>query len=158
MYTTVIAVLIGIILFQCIMRFKYENFEMTDVKNTTGIENIIKVPQYNPKNGVLMTGSEYNTPLFLDEVPPITVIHPNSYLLDDGTGGKTGLMTNLCSKSCCSAQYPLPFDMKYERGVCENKSEFVPNNLTCNNAWQDSGCLCLTKKQAEFLYTRGGNA
>lgn len=95
---------------------------------------------------------------YSETTPPITVIHPDSFLLDDGNGGKSGLHTNLCSKACCSSQYPLPFNLKFEQSVCENKNNFVPNNIMCNNAWQDSGCLCLTKEQANNLYSRGGNA
>lgn len=94
----------------------------------------------------------------IDKMPPYTIIHPDSYLLDDGFRGRTGLHTNLCSKACCSSQYPLPFDLKYDPGVCANKDIFVPNNIMCNSSWQDSGCLCLTKDQAKNLYNRGGNA
>ena len=38
-----------------------------------------------------------------------------------------------------------------------NKDKYVPSNIMCNNAYQDSGCLCLTKEQAGFLSNRGGN-
>lgn len=81
----------------------------------------------------------------------------NYYLLDDGAGGSAGLHFNQCSKSCCSDQYPLPFKMPAD-AACDSKDEFVPTNYTCNNAWQDSGCVCLTKDQANLLGSRGGNA
>jgi hypothetical protein len=82
----------------------------------------------------------------------------NYYLLDDGAGGSAGLQFNMCSKSCCSEQYPLPFKMPVDSAVCASKSEFVPNNYMCNNAWQDTGCVCMTKDQANFIGSRGGNA
>jgi hypothetical protein len=78
--------------------------------------------------------------------------------LDDGAGGEMGLNNNLCSPSCCSEQWPTPHKLPKDKFVCDNKSEFVPNTYTCNNAWQNSGCLCLTKEQHKFLYNRGGNA
>jgi len=37
------------------------------------------------------------------------------------------------------------------------KGEFVPSPYSCNNAWQDSGCVCMTKNQKDFLASRGGN-
>jgi hypothetical protein len=68
------------------------------------------------------------------------------------------LRTAPCSKSCCSSQYPTPFKLRDDKNVCANKGKFVPNNLICNNEWQDSGCMCLTQKQSDFLSSRGGNA
>ena len=119
---------------------------------------------YDKKTGLLMSGSEFSkndlegryVPLDKEEIP-INVIAPDSFLLDDGNNGRTGLHTNMCSKQCCSAQYPLPFKMKHDQKLC-NLKDFVPTNLFCNNAWSDSGCACLTKSQANNLYNRGGNA
>lgn len=71
--------------------------------------------------------------------------------------GNSGLGFNMCSKSCCSPQYPPPFHVPVDPLVCNSKDEFVPSSYTCNNGWQDSGCLCMTKKQSKFLGSRGGN-
>ena len=79
------------------------------------------------------------------------------YFLDDGADGKMSIQHNLCSRSCCSEQYPTPFKLKYDGNVCNNKSKYVPSQIMCNNAYQDSGCLCMTKDQANFLTNRGGN-
>lgn len=81
----------------------------------------------------------------------------NYYFLDDGADGKMSIQHNLCSRSCCSEQYPPPFKLKYDSYVCKNKDKFVPSQVMCNNTFQDSGCLCMTKEQAEFLTSRGGN-
>lgn len=78
--------------------------------------------------------------------------------LDDGEGGSLGLNYNLCSKSCCSEQWPTPFKLPYDKFICGNKDKFMPSPYMCNNAWQDSGCVCLTKKQSNFLTERGTNA
>lgn len=86
-----------------------------------------------------------------------TAIPSNYYFLDDGANGELSIQHNLCSKSCCSEQWPTPFKQKYDPYVCANKDKFVPTNITCNNSFQDSGCLCLTKSQAQSLYNRAGN-
>ncbi len=119
---------------------------------------------YDKKTGLIMSGSEFDkndfegryVPLDAEDIP-INVIAPDSFLLDDGNNGRTGLHTNMCSKQCCSGQYPLPFKLSHDKKLC-NLKNFAPSNLMCNNAWQDSGCLCLTKPQANMLYNRGGNA
>lgn len=79
-------------------------------------------------------------------------------MLDDGDNGNMSLQYNLCSKSCCSSQYPPPFSITPDDYVLLSNKDYVPSNMTCNNAWQDSGCLCLTKEQALFLNSRGSNA
>ncbi len=79
-------------------------------------------------------------------------------ILDDGGKGNFGLNFNMCSKACCSQQYPPPFSITPDDFVLRSGQEFVPSSYTCNNGWQDSGCLCMTKDQALFLNRRGGNA
>jgi hypothetical protein len=119
----------------------------------------IKPTFADSESGTIMSGTDFT---------PSTLMSPwfqaytgdmkNHYLLDDGAGGNTGLHFNKCSKSCCGEQYPLPFKMPVDSEVCKSKDEFVPSNYTCNNAWQDTGCVCLTKDQANFIGSRGGNA
>lgn len=84
-------------------------------------------------------------------------IPSNFYFLDDGADGEMSIQHNMCSKSCCSEQWPTPFKQKYDPYVCSNKDEFVGSNIFCNNSFQDSGCLCLSKKQSKFIYNRGLN-
>lgn len=128
----------------------------TDIKQ----EDIKVTPEfYDAGSGVVMSGPEYIPSQFLSPwYQAYTGNMKNYYLLDDGEGGSAGLQFNQCSKACCSDQWPTPFKMPAESSVCEDKNEFVPNNYTCNNAWQDTGCVCLTKHQAEFIGGRGGNA
>lgn len=109
------------------------------------------------KNNTVMSGSNFKQPVFDNDKFPISIVPPDSYLLDDGANGNMGLQNNLCSKSCCSAQYPVPFKLNYDDMVCRQNQEFVPNNIMCNNSWQDSGCLCMTKNQFNNLANRGGN-
>jgi len=78
--------------------------------------------------------------------------------LDDGYNGAGGLNYNVCSKSCCGPQYPPPFALEEDEFVAKNKDKYVPNNYMCNNAWNNSGCVCMTKDQREYISSRGHNA
>lgn len=68
-----------------------------------------------------------------------------------------GLNFNMCSKSCCFQPYPPPFGLKDDEFVKKSGKKFLSSPYTCNNGWQDSGCLCLEPKQAKFLNRRGQN-
>lgn len=66
----------------------------------------------------------------------------------------------LCSKSCCSPQYPTGIPIKPDKYVEEaikSGKKFVPTSYTCQNNWEDSGCMCMTEKDALFLNRRGMN-
>lgn len=69
----------------------------------------------------------------------LTNIPSNYYFLDDGANGSASVLNNLCSKSCCSAQWPTPHKLKYDPYVCNNKDQYVPSQMMCNNSFQDSG-------------------
>jgi hypothetical protein len=77
--------------------------------------------------------------------------------LDDGNNGDNGLLYAPCSMACCTPQYPPPFKTGCDKEICGNKDKYVPTNYKCNNAWQNTGCLCMTKEQSDFLASRGGN-
>ena len=72
-------------------------------------------------------------------------------ILDDGANGNLGMGYNMCSKACCSQSWPTPHMSvtpdDFLLLAAEEGKEFVPTNMTCNNGWQDSGCLCATKEQ-----------
>ena len=93
--------------------------------------------------------TKYDNPWI--EVIEFKVINPS------GNDGIYGLNYAMCSKSCCSPQYPTPFNQDTDVVVDKMKGEFAPNSYKCNNAWQDSGCLCMTNNQKDFLTSRGGN-
>ncbi len=69
--------------------------------------------------------------------------------------GNYGIDSDICSKSCCNNQWPLPFKIPIEESVCNSKQDFFPSNITCNNSYDDAGCLCMTKKQKDILENRG---
>lgn len=117
-----------------------------------------KPPHVDPKTGIVMDGPGFEKgEIEGTYMEGPSAVPSNYYFLDDGAGGEFSIQHNLCSKSCCSEQWPTPFRQKYDPYVCQNKDKFVPSRIFCNNTFQDSGCLCLSKKQAQFMYNRGGN-
>lgn len=62
---------------------------------------------------------------------------------------------SLCSKACCSQQWFLPFNPGFDK---QKYSKYIPTDYTCNNGYQDVGCLCMDKKQVDFISSRGNNA
>jgi hypothetical protein len=131
----------------------------------TVIEEPIRPTYYDPTTGSMMTGQDFIPQIieepwgksYNDDVFGQSLFGQVDGLDNDDVLGDNKLSNSLCSKSCCSDQYPTPFKLKRDEMVCDNKKDFVPSNLFCNNAWQDSGCLCLTKKQSNFLVNRGNN-
>ena len=118
--------------------------------NANGEEvNMIKKPPYvDAEAGVILDGPGFEK----GEVSGImqenaSTIPSNYYFLDDGADGEMSIQHNLCSKSCCSEQWPTPFKMRYSPYVCNNKDKFVPSRIFCNNSFNDSGCLCLTRRK-----------
>ena len=81
----------------------------------------------------------------------------DNYFIDDGADGTFGLTSSLCSKSCCAQQYPLPFDLPDDLLIRNSGVKYVSTNYTCNNGFQDTGCVCMTEEQLNFLSKRGNN-
>jgi len=115
-------------------------------------------PFVDPKTGTIIDGPGFEKG-DVEGVPQEVMenIPSNYYYLDDGASGEYSIVNNLCSKSCCSEQWPLPFKQKMDPYVCANKSQFVPSSYFCSNSFQDAGCLCLTKDQSQFIANRGGS-
>lgn len=154
LFIVIVVILLVLYMFPNI---EHEGFETVD-KKTEDIS--IKPLLYEPEKGIITAGSEFiGLP---DEIIPPWGENDNYYgemeILDDGEKGRLGLHFNMCSKSCCSPQYPPSFAMEKDEMVCKNKNNFVQNNYNCNNSWQSAGCVCMTQKQRDFLNNRGGNA
>ena len=66
------------------------------------------------------------------------------------------MLYNQCSASCCTDQWPVPFDLPNDL-IDADKGDFVPSDYSCNNGLQNSGCLCMNKGQGIFLQNRGNN-
>ena len=94
----------------------------------------------DPQTGAVMDGPGFEKgPVEGITQDSLANIPSNYYFLDDGADGEMSIQHNLCSKSCCSEQWPTPFKQKYDPYVCGNKDQFVPSKIMCNNTFQDSG-------------------
>lgn len=101
-------------------------------------------PFVNPETGALLDGPGFEK----GEIEGVSQevrenIPSNYYFLDDGAGGEMSIQHNLCSKSCCSEQWPTPFKQKYDPYVCGSKDKFSAGggNYFCSNSFQDSGLI-----------------
>ena len=63
---------------------------------------------------------------------------------------------NKCCKSCCKNLWPLPFDVDDCETCDDNKEKDVLSNYTCQGE-NGSGCVCVTKPEADLLDRRGNN-
>lgn len=106
-----------------------EKIDMPKPEIDVAVGSVVDGPGFE-KGGVDGVGQEI-----------LSTIPSNYYFLDDGADGAVSVQHNLCSKSCCSAQWPTPFKQKYDPYVCSNKSEYVSSQLFCNNSFQDSGLI-----------------
>lgn len=50
----------------------------------------------------------------------------------------------VCSKNCCSTQWPTPQPMQVEYQKID-MNEYLPTNLNCNDGIHDTGCMCKKK-------------
>lgn len=122
------------------------------------------VPLIDPKTSTIMDGpgferSEGDNVQGMDAPTIPQSIPSNYYFLQDGSGNNgLSIMNNMCSKSCCSAQWPLPFRLEDNKYICANKDKFVPTNYTCMDSFNNVGCSCIDKNQFRHLETRGTNA
>jgi hypothetical protein len=123
------------------------------------IENTTSLPSkyFDPRTGELKEGDGFIDPILGDGSVNRAGVPATYYYLDDGAEGRMSVQHNLCSRSCCASQYPTPHPIESDPYVLDNVQNFVPSNMMCNNAFQDAGCMCLTKEQGEFFQARGGN-
>jgi hypothetical protein len=50
----------------------------------------------------------------------------------------------VCSKSCCSTQWPTS-ESTYVKDPKIDMNEYLPTNLNCNDGINDTGCICQKK-------------
>lgn len=65
------------------------------------------------------------------------------------------MLYNKCSLSCCSPQYPTPFLGSSDPFVCDKdgNNKYLASNYVCTNNTGGTGCLCMTQKQVDGMYT-----
>lgn len=164
------ALVVAVILVIVVIYKKYENLDSTitnqpnnkpDATEVKITDPVIYPRVYDRLTGQITDASEFvglPESIYPANGEGIVSNYGSIDRLDDGYNGEMGLNYNMCSKSCCSPQYPTPFALEEDVMVDKMKDKFVLNNYGCNNAWNNSGCVCMTKDQHEYLSSRGGNA
>jgi len=116
---------------------------------------------YDNVTGSVMTGTQFmeNTGIIAPRwIPPAWAPDANG---PSSTGelntsdyeNDPRMLYNKCSLSCCSEQYPTPFQGgKDPLVVDENgKSRYMSSDYTCTNNTGGTGCLCMSEKQLNGL-------
>jgi len=146
-----IAVLIIIIIITLFVGIRLEFFETVDEKGKKIIDieqdRLVIPPLVTEEDkGLIMSGydfegmPEYIYPAWGSDPVSTKNIKEHSY----------------CSKSCCSPQYPVGFDVGKDGPITGN-NKYLQSNLSCHNDWQDTGCLCMTNEMGKLWADRGGN-
>lgn len=159
-----VLLLLGLLLLIYIFSKKDEKFEICDSNGKCRSpeefmkeENLVAATPENVTRADELKDIRYDS----EKVEPLEMDYGNAKLevnkLDDGLKGKGSLVYSQCSQSCCTPQYPVPFKLKENKNVCKNLNNFVPTSYKCNNSYENSGCVCMTKEQSEYLSSRGGN-
>jgi hypothetical protein len=55
-----------------------------------------------------------------------------------------GMEKMVCSKSCCSTQWPTSVSTQIKDPKID-MNEYLPTNLNCNDGINDTGCICKKK-------------
>jgi hypothetical protein len=65
------------------------------------------------------------------------------------------MLYNKCSLSCCSPQYPTPFQGSADPLTCDKdgNNKYLSSNYTCQNNTGGTGCLCMTQKQVDNSFS-----
>lgn len=156
-------ILIGLallVLLYAFYRRRYEGFVEGTSNNFELKQSELPIhPQsYEPELGLITSGSDF-IGLPKDMIPAWGLDQNDYGKMEtiDGSMGNAGLGFNLCSKDCCSPQYPPPFALPQDKLVANSGKKYTATPYACNNGWEDSGCLCATEKNALFLSSRGNN-
>lgn len=145
-----VVIVVAVVVTAVVMYLVYRYFNMG-----CGSVEVPKVEETKPEQ-IPEEIPETKETFFQDFEPMgVTELTENVYHLDDGNNGNDTIINNVCSKSCCSPQYPTPFS-NAECG--KDNDKYVKSNIFCNNPYQDSGCLCLNKEQAIKMSNRGQNS
>jgi hypothetical protein len=116
---------------------------------------------FDNTTGAIMTGSQFMeetgiiTPPWVapawnpDELGPASKgeLNPEDYENDPR------MLYNKCSLSCCSPQYPTPFQGPIDPFVCgkDGKNKYLASSYICQNNTGGTGCLCMTQKQVDGM-------
>lgn len=130
----------------------------TPMGNKKNYESVI----FDNVTGTIMTGSQFMDSTGLITPPWVApawdpealgpsskgTVNPSDYEDDPR------MLYNKCSLSCCSPQYPTPFQGSTDPFVCgkDGDNKYLSSNYTCQNNTGGTGCLCMTQKQVDGMY------
>ena len=121
-------------------------------------------PMEQPQKPVGVSGPTMNPNGYLQHQYPDN-INCNANYNGDDTGSGSELLGgnwNKCSLGCGSKQHPSVAapdeNMQADYSSELNGSQYVPNNMQCENATSNGGQLCMTPQQAQGIESRFGNA
>lgn len=151
----ILLIILVVIVFIIFMRTRepYVNSIMEIDESKSEIQNPVKF--FNPDTRTLMAAEDYIPNPYV--IPPWGSTPGSINELSDGQGGNYDLNYNLISPAFCTKQWPVPFKLDTNPLACAEKDQCVPSQYMGNNAWSNAGCMCITKKQMNFLRSRGGN-
>ena len=113
---------------------------------------------YDNKTQSIMTGSEFmkNTGVAGSQwIAPAwnpSSFSPSKINVEDYENDPR-MLYNKCSLSCCTSQYPTPFQGTADPNICKKikDKKYFASNYVCENTMGGSGCLCMTQKQIDGL-------
>lgn len=118
---------------------------------------------YDSTTGSIFSGSEFmeqtgiSTPYWSPPAWAPDALGPSSKDVLDPADYENDprLLYNKCSLSCCSPQYPVPFESNNDPFVCDKNgnSKYLPSSYTCTNNTGGTGCLCMSKSQVRGMET-----
>lgn len=166
-----VVVIVALVIWIIYPYFKTENFKQ-DIKIVSNFPTdykekeipVIRPPSYDADTMAIQAGADF-IPQKHYFTPWGTMVQVGDFSTADGTPALSSdsvtdytMNFNQCSPACCSDQWPVPFKIPTDKMLCNSEDVFVPTSYFCNNGWQNSGCLCMTKQQSDFLQTRGNNS
>lgn len=116
---------------------------------------------FDNTTGAIMTGSQFMENTGIITPPWVSPAwNPNERapgakgeLKIDDFDNDPRMLYNKCSLSCCSPQYPTPFQGPIDPFVCDKdgKNKYLASSYTCQNNTGGTGCLCMTQKQVDGM-------
>ena len=130
---------------------------MTPRGHSKNFESLI----YDNVTGTIMSGSQFmeNTGIV---TPPWVAPAWNPDAYGPSSKGELNpadyendprMLYNKCSLSCCTPQYPTPFQGSVDPSVCDKNgnNKYLASDYICQNNTGGAGCLCMTQKQVDGM-------
>ncbi len=119
---------------------------------------------YDNTTGSILTGSQFMETTGIVAPPWIAPAWSGGDMLGPSSKGEIDpsdyendprMLYNKCSLSCCSPQYPTPFQSNVDPFVCDKNgnSKYLATDYYCQNNTGGIGCLCATQSQIQGLQT-----